>query len=272
MKTHIEDALNEELARLKKFALMRGDKVFKKLYNESSMFFWQPPSLNFAQTFQATFVKIPINPVSIPVDGRKPARILVLSDTALGGMPNPSVGVTGFISALERVIKAEQITHVVHIGDLVKFDAPSPLQLLESVLAQLGKLPVPVWLLGGNDDRDFLRQLTGGDRRGSVTIVREIAIVVPLPTGNRVFLAHDLGNTYRVVDQFAWGFVAWLKQNAAHAIANEDWLLVGHCHTQFLSTESRIGCVGSFSPDPPVWSYAVLSIAGEVNIEMKSEL
>jgi calcineurin-like phosphoesterase family protein len=219
-----------------------------------------------------SFVKNTINPISIPFDRSKPSKFLLISETQLGMGSNTDKSVTQFITTLQRVIQTEKITHVVHLGDLVKIETSSPLQLLESVLTLLSQLPVPVWLLGGNNDREFLSQLTGGDRRGPVTIVKELAIVVDLPTGNRVWLTHDLGNNFRVRDQFAWSFGFWLKECASDLIKMDDWLLLGHCHGQFLSPESRIGNVGVFSPDSAVWTYTLLSIDDGVEIELRADI
>jgi hypothetical protein len=238
----------------------------------TDMMFWQPPNLSFSSVFQATFVKQPINPVLIPTGGATPMRFLLISDTALGSTATAATSIARFISALQRTIQSERITHVVHLGNLVRGDARSPMELFETLLGALEGLSIPIWLIGSNSDRELFGRVSGGNRRGKVTMVQELAIVMELPAGNRVFLTYDLGNDIGVTDQFAWSFVTWLKENARSAIGDEDWLLVGQCKTQFLSADGRIGCVGVFAPDPPIWSCAVLSIGGGVEIEIKSDI
>jgi hypothetical protein len=230
-----------------------------------------PFDLPFQPIFKAQYTPVPISPMTISssVPGRR--RILLISDTLLGAGSQPAAKLATFISALSSVIKADQITHVIHLGNLVDKDAPNSLRLLDSVINELVKLRVPTWLLGGDRDRDVFARLTGGNRRGSVTIVRQVALIVELTGGRKLWLTHDLGNPYPVTDQFAWSYAFWLKENAAGTIQKEDWLLIGHCHTQFLSTGPLIGAVGQFAPGAGAATWTVVVDGERLSIEHKSE-
>jgi hypothetical protein len=231
-----------------------------------------PFDLPFGQIFQAVFTQVPIRPVTIGPSGPKPRRILLIANTNLGANSPQAAKLSTFVSALSGLVRSEQITHIVHLGNLVDRGAPNSLHLLDSAIAELGKLRVPTWLLGGDGDRELIGHLTGGNRRGSVTIVREIAIVVELSGGRKLWLTHDLGNPHPVTDQFAWSYAWWLKENAAQEIQKEDWLIIGHCRTQLLSAGALIGAVGQFAPGASTATWTVVSDSGRVSIQHKSDM
>jgi predicted phosphodiesterase len=232
----------------------------------------------YSAVFQCEIVNRKVTSFSIPVTRKPGMRILLISDTHIGGTRQPVASSKRlFITALNSVIQSEKATHVIHLGDLIDCEVAAPEAHLADVLSQLAALPVPIWLIGGNHDREWITP-AAGSRGPNLTIAPDLALLLDIPPsapgqkdGQRIFLAHDLANNYRVRDQFAFSFVHWIKEAAAPEInARDDWLITGHCHTQFLSAACKIGSVGQFSPEIDTFEYTMLTIDDVVTLVMKS--
>jgi hypothetical protein len=102
--------------------------------------------------------------------------------------------------------------------------------------------------------------------------VTDLAIVIEPPgktPQDKVFITHDLGNNYRVRDHFVYSFLIWIKDAFKPLIKPTDWLVAGHCHTTFLSFESRVICIGQLSPEIKAFGYTVLEVGDNVTFNLK---
>lgn len=215
---------------------------------------------NFGQIFQCPLVNTTVTSYPLPVDKSSPMRILLISDTHLGASVDVSKAIDLYMKALVDVIKAERITHVCHLGDLVDGSLSNGTAVLGVVLQKMADLKIPVWAIGGNHDREFFNDLKI-DKIPGVTPLRELAMTIESGS-DKVFLAHDLANNYRVRDQFAYSFISWIKEGCKAYIKPTDWLVCGHAHTGLLSHASKLACVGQFSPEIGAFGYGVLNVNG----------
>jgi predicted phosphodiesterase len=225
----------------------------------------QFPNLSFPCLFQAPLLNRLFEPVAINIPRTPPSRVLLLSDTHLGAAGDVGSAKEQFIIELLALIAKESITHIFHLGDLVEGTIPDGPMHMSDVLGRMNACKIPVTVIGGNHDRDFVDACTP-PTNPLIRVVRELAIRLDItpPAGDaneqRIFLAHDLGNNYRVRDELTFIFLHWLKTSYPGMIREEDWLLTGHCHMGFVSVGSRLGCVGQFSPEIRSRTYGLLTI------------
>ena len=213
---------------------------------------------NFGQIFQCPLVNQTVTAFPMPIDKGREMRILLISDTHLGATGELKEGLAYYMSVLSELVKSEGITHICHLGDLVDGTLSNGSAVLAIVLKQMATLKIPVFAIGGNHDREFFAGLRM-DKDPYVTPLSDLAILVEAGP-DRVFLAHDLGNNYRVRDQFAFSFVSWIKNGCQKHIKPTDWLVTGHTHTGLISHASRVACVGQFSPPIDAYGYGLLEV------------
>jgi hypothetical protein len=159
------------------------------------------------------------------------------------------------------------------MGDLIQGQFPPAIggALVTEVVRGLDQLKIPTWVIGGNHDREYV-DLAMWPPTQYVKKVTELAMVIDppgKPPRDRIFISHDLGNNYRVRDHFAYSFLTWIKNAFKTLIKPTDWLVTGHCHTGFLSFESRLACVGQFAPEIKAYGYTVLEVGEEVTFNLK---
>ena len=214
--------------------------------------------LSFGQIFQCPLVNTTVTSFSLPIDTTKVSRILLLSDTHLGADRQLKQGLESYMAALQELCTAENPTHICHLGDLIDGTVPNGSAVLGIVLKRMSSLKIPTWAIGGNHDREFFASLKM-EKDPYVTPLSHFAMCID-KSPERVFLAHDIGNNYRVRDQFAYSFVTWVKDGCSKQITPNDWLVIGHTHTGLVSPTSRVACVGQFSPPIGAFGYAILEI------------
>ena len=213
---------------------------------------------SFGQIFDCPLVNTNVTTFPLPLDKSTPARILLISDTHLGAAMDVTSAIDLFIKTVTEVVKSENITHICHLGDLVDGSLPNGTTVLEMVLKRLASLKLPVWAIGGNHDREFFSDLRM-DQDPYVKPLQELAMTIERGK-DKMFLAHDLANNYRVRDQFAFSFFSWIKDGCKAHIKPADWLVCGHAHTGLVSHASKLACVGQFSPEINTFGYGVLDV------------
>ncbi|OHT07663.1 Ser/Thr protein phosphatase [Tritrichomonas foetus] len=231
---------------------------------------------NFGQIFQCPLVNTTVTSFKVPFDPKNKLRVLLISDTHLGALIDTNKAIQLFFDELSALIKAEGINMICHLGDLVDGTLNNGSFVLQTVLKKLSELRIPVYVIGGNHDRDFFNGINWKQEIPNVYPLKENSIVFELPKvgakgePQRLFLAHDLLNNYRVRDQFAFCFVAWIKDACKKFIKPTDWLITGHTHTSLISFASRLACVGQYSPEINVFGYTLLDFEnGDVSIATK---
>jgi predicted phosphodiesterase len=227
----------------------------------------------FPNICQAPLITPTFKPRVIALPRAPPSRLLLLSDTHLGATGAIDAAIPQFVGELADLVAQERATQVFHLGDLIDGTIPGGALPLGDVLSRLASLRVPVTVIGGNHDREFCAQFASAPR--PVSVVQELAIQLSIPAdgaerAQRVFLAHDLGNNYRVRDQLTFVYLHWIKSSYPKIIRDADWLVTGHCHMGFVSAASRLACVGQFSPEIHARTYAVLEVEkGKVELTVK---
>jgi predicted phosphodiesterase len=101
--------------------------------------------------FHCEIVNLSVAALPIPVTQKPVMWILLISDTHIGARRGVE---DSFITALNRLIQSEKAMHVVHFGDLIDYEVNSPEMQLADVLGQRAALPVPIWLISSNQDRE----------------------------------------------------------------------------------------------------------------------
>ena len=113
----------------------------------------------FGQIFQCQLVNNTVTSFKIPFDGNGKLRVLLISDTHIGAVKNLDVAIQMFIDELQKIIEDEKIDMICHLGDLVDGTLLQGTFVLNNVLKKLSELKKPVYVIGGNHDRDFLNAL-----------------------------------------------------------------------------------------------------------------
>jgi predicted phosphodiesterase len=239
----------------------------------------QVPDWNLQNLFNLPLRNASVRPVSIPVDRSLPMRVLVVSDTHIGRSDpsDPEPSKVQYLAELEDLVRFEHATHLLHLGDLVDNTAENGLVHLVDCLRRFEALGIPVYTIHGNHDLIFYC-LVQWPESPTLHLTDESALLLDIPAApgkddaTRIFLAHDLENSFKIRDQFAFMFAFWMKEAFQETIKPDDWLLLGHTHTQCLSAECKVGCVGQYAPAENAWTYTVIDIGEEVSIEMKHRL
>ena len=164
---------------------------------------------------------------------------------------------------LKKVIEKENPTNLIILGDLIDGSVANGVSIMAQAFSLLKSLPFQIYVIGGNHDRELVSHIKWPEK-GNIHLIDTWSILfqIPQPSVNhplRIFLAHDLGNNYRVRDKIAFQFFQWIK-GGSKGIKNPDWLICGHAHTSIVSRDSKIVCIGQFSPRIERRAYTILSI------------
>lgn len=228
---------------------------------------------NFGTIFGVPLVYDRVTSYQYVPPSDRPMKAVLISDCHIGAQLQTDIAVKLFIDTLNALVSNEDPTVVFILGDLI--DGTQSEALLKVVLTELEKLPVPVYAIGGNHDREFF-SLINWPKNSNVKIFQELAIQITAQRAGKpdikAFLAHDLLNNYRVRDPHAYFFVSWIKDGCKQYIKPDDWLITGHTHCGFLSNASRIACIGQFSPEIKAFGYATLQFNQDLVLSIKNSL
>ena len=228
---------------------------------------------NFGSIFGVPLVNDRVTTFTYTPPAGTPMKALLISDCHIGARVQVDVAINLFIDSLNALIANENPTVLFILGDLV--DGTQTEEVFKTVLLQLTKIPLPIYVIGGNHDRKYF-QLVSWPTNTNVTISEALAIQLTAELNGRppikVFLAHDLLNNYRVRDPHAFFFADWIKQAAKAYIKSDDWLIIGHTHTGLISHSSRIACIDQFAPEIKVFGYATLQFNSDLVISIKNSL
>jgi calcineurin-like phosphoesterase family protein len=276
LSSNIVTALGKRRRTIDKFSTPAGHffTVFRSLRFDCQNLLGEP---YFFLRRMANFHDLPlyrapvsISPVSAPQGA---ARILLVSDTHLCHFGLRPTTISSFLSELKTLVKHESVTHIFHLGDLV--DARAGIagpRVLKAIFDAMEKWKIPTWMLAGNHDRPFFEQLPRSRRKYvHVSIDDALLLTLPGPAPRKIFLAHYIGQLYHVRGKDVMPYLEWLKAGFQEVFTADDWLITGHCHTVTLSPDSRVGCVGQFSPEAGARAYGVLSIGDDIYFEVQDD-
>lgn len=189
-------------------------------------------------------------------------RILVISDTHLTNFEETDI----FIRYLSDVIK-KGATMICHLGDLV--DKIDDEDCLEYVFKRLDEeIDIPIYCISGNHDRSLFKRCKFQSQK-KLHFNRNANAITIECSNQKIYLAHDLENSFEIPNQLAFLFLLWIKLGL---IRGDNWLITGHTHTTLFSDEEKIGCIGPFSPHLDTYNYAILNLSDEkLNIKLQVE-
>jgi len=215
--------------------------------------------MSFGTIFGVPLVNSEVTSYEYPIKYGSKIKVLLISDTHLGATVDPPAALTLFIDSLNNLVRNEKPNCIFILGDLV--DGTQSTSYLLSVLEKLTTISTPIYAMGGNHDREFFEEIQW-PKGNNVTITNCLSFKLSMnQPGKRnldIYLAHDLLNNYRVRDPHAYFFASWIKDACSSTIKPEDWLIIGHTHTGFVSHSSKIGCVGQFAPEIGVFGYSTI--------------
>jgi metallophosphoesterase superfamily enzyme len=96
------------------------------------------------------------DPLVISVPRTPPSRILLLSDTHLGATGAIESAKEQFIMELVGLVAKESIPAIFHLVDLVDGTIPNGAVHISDVLAPMNAYKIPITVIGGNHDREFV--------------------------------------------------------------------------------------------------------------------
>jgi len=219
----------------------------------------------FGEIFGAIAINTRADPFHIEMDMSVAHRILLISDCHIGARLPLEDAQNLFLQKISDIISKESITDLFVLGDMVDSSVKNGTPVLISLLSRMIRLEIPITIIGGNHDRDFLKSIADKPEK-RLKIVKNPSMLISIPQPQfshplRVYLTHELGNNYRVRDVFAFSFYEWIKTSCN--IPECDWLIGGHAHTGMISHSKRFACIGQFSPEIKNIGYSILEIANE---------
>ena len=193
----------------------------------------------------------------ISLDFKDSYKFLLISDCHIGDQ------IDIWFNELKQIIEKEKPTNIIVLGDLIDGHVPNGESLMLQVFSLLKTLPFQIYVIGGNHDRIYIENINWSNGT-NIHLIDSWSILIQVPQSEvshplRIFLAHELGNNYRVRDRTAFQFFKWLK-NGAKDIRSPDWLICGHAHTSLLSREAKVVCIGQYSPQRNKRAYSLLTI------------
>eukprot|EP01106_Pelomyxa_sp_JSP_P018564 TRINITY_DN866_c0_g1_i7.p1 TRINITY_DN866_c0_g1~~TRINITY_DN866_c0_g1_i7.p1 ORF type:complete len:308 (-),score=66.57 TRINITY_DN866_c0_g1_i7:77-1000(-) len=153
------------------------------------------------------------------------------------------------MSALPGVVARERAEQLVVLGDVFHGEETPSRQLTHQTIAALAQGGHPLFVIGGNHDRDVFatygKELSA--TYSNVSIFSELMLCIETPT-SKIYLTHDGGNPYRVAHHQIGGFLDAMRE--VNHMRPADLLVCGHTHASFDLLESKrqasIGCFTAY--------------------------
>ena len=198
---------------------------------------------------------------TLPLEHAANIKALVVSDQHFGKTLPITRSLPQCLKNMMTIIAREQINCIFMLGDIVDNNDKD---ILTKVFSALEQLPIPVYVMGGGNDRVLIFDYKYNRPGSNVRVVYDYAIRIhnpnaPVGTPQNIFLAHDLCNPLSVKPDEAEAFLVALKRAFKKDIANEDFLIIGHTHQYVFNEDLRCASIKDFSPDNHHNGYAVIS-------------
>ncbi|OHT02077.1 Ser/Thr protein phosphatase [Tritrichomonas foetus] len=207
----------------------------------------------------------------VPAERVANMKAIVITDQTFGKTLPLTKSIPHCLKNLMTIIARESVNCIFIIGDLVHFTESKEKEAKENLLKVLNAfemIPLPIFIMAGDHNRRLLWE-TKYDKPGSnITIVYDFLIRIthpnpPLGTPANFYLTHDAKNPLSLKLDEIESYAVELKRAFNSEIANEDFLLIGHCQTYVLNETARVACIKEFSPDNHRNGYAIISVTPE---------
>lgn len=187
---------------------------------------------------------------------------LVISDHHFGLKMELQTSLSIFKSKLEQIIKNLNPTCLFMLGDTIDFHASNFTESIKIVFNYLEKLEIPIFLLGGNHDKERILKLNYKFEKNLIFVKDTfIRIQHPKSTGEKytgILMGHDLGNNFAVLYDDAPTFVKWMREVFDRYFKPGQMMLIGHMHKEVSLNEYDSYSIKQFSPDFHVFQYAII--------------
>ena len=222
------------------------------------------------QPFPQQFPNLKTTVFNLPIEHTVNMKALVLTDQFFGKTLPLTKSIPQCMKNIMTIIVREGINCIFFIGDLVHFqkDENETKSILTKVLKVFEEIPLPIYVMGGEQNRQILYNMKYQKPGSNVHVVYDFMIKIkhpnpPIGTIPNIYLTHDAKNPLTVKPDQVESFVFSLKNAFSQEIANEDFLLVGHCNGYSFNEQGKYGSIKEFSPDNHRNGYAIITCTKE---------
>ncbi|KAK8872033.1 hypothetical protein M9Y10_007790 [Tritrichomonas musculus] len=191
---------------------------------------------------------------------------LIISDQHFGRYNEMSSSLNAFKTKLEEKLKETHATCLFMLGDTFDYYLDNYKESVVSVFQYLETLTIPVFLLGGNHDKERLLKINYNFNK-NLKFVKETFIHLqhPNPNGENftgILMGHDLGNDFQVDPDDAPIYVKWMKDVFDRYFSPGEMMLLGHTHQNIFLNECNAYSIKQFSPEFDSFAYAIIKDEG----------
>ena len=195
-------------------------------------------------------------------------KALVITDQFFGKTLPLTKSIPHCLKNMMTIITRESINCIFMLGNVVHVtenNIKEAKQNAKKVISSLERIPLPVYIMGGDKDRRLWWELKYEKPGSNVHIVYDFLIRIPHPNpqlGNDVsfYLTHDCKNPIHIKQDEVESYAVELKRALKDEVHNEDYLLIGYCQNYLYNQTARVACIKEFSPDNHRNGYAIVSV------------
>lgn len=204
----------------------------------------------------------------MPLENTVDLKGLVITNQLFGKTLPLTKSIPQFMKNIMTIISREKINTLFFIGDIAYYQKEGGEKetkaIIEKFFAILEGIPLPVYVMGGPQNRKILYDMKYNKPGSNIHVVYDYMIKIkhPVPpqgTIPNVYITNDAMCTVPVKPDEVESYAYKLKTHFKHEIANEDFLLVGSCNGYSYNEESRFGSIKEFSPDNHRNGHAIIS-------------
>lgn len=196
---------------------------------------------------------------------------LVITDQHLGKFISFNSGFPKFKSKLDSLLSQTKATCLFMLGDTIDYRCRDYSSAFNTVFNYLETLQIPVFLLGGNHDKERIQKLHYKfDKNLKFIEDTFIRVSHPSPNGEKysaIIMGHDLGNNFQVDPCDAPTYVKWMGDVFNKYFKPSEMMLLGHTHQNISIPENESYSIMQFSPDFRSFQYAIIKdVGGKFNV------
>lgn len=205
---------------------------------------------------------------TVPIEQTKNIKAIVITDQNFGKTLPLTKSIPHCLKNLMTIIARENINCIFIIGDIVHFDdlnIEKAQETLLEVFKQFEMIPLPIYIMGGENNRRLLFDLNYSIPFSNIKVVYDFLIRIHNPnpvldTPPNFYLTHDGKNPLKLKPEEIESYAIELKRAFKDEIANEDFLIIGHCQAYYLNESARVATIKEFSPDNHRNGYAIIEM------------
>lgn len=191
---------------------------------------------------------------------------VAITDQHLGRYTKFETDFSIFKNKLETLLDQTKATCLFMLGDTIDYHCRNYENSFKSVFNYLETLQIPIFLLGGNHDKERIEKLYHNFNKNLV-YVRETFIRVRHSNSNGekysgILMGHDLGNDFQVDPCDAPIYVKWMGDVFRRYFNPGEMMLIGHTHQNIAIKENESYSIKQFSPYFESYQYALIQDDG----------